>query len=159
MAVEFQVRGADDIMRVFDALPGVIQKKILRPTFTAAGKAVVNKARANLRSNRSERTGTLIKSMGTVVKINRNGAVGAYVGPRRSITGKDSKGRNVAPWRYAHLVERGGRGGRMPARPFLEPAFDSEKRAIFSKSENKMRTVLQREVGKLSAMQRRRAGL
>jgi hypothetical protein len=153
MAIELQVQGQDKVLRVFRALPSAIQRKIIRPTFQASGREVAKVARLNLRRNKSIRSGLLAKSMGSVVRIARNGTVSAHVGPRRSITGS-YMGKRVIPWKYAHLVEKGGRGGKMPARPFLQPAFDSSKGRIYAAARKKMEQRLAGEVAKLSGIQR-----
>lgn len=149
MAIELQVQGEKNIMRVFNALPGAIQRRIYRPTFAASASAIVRAARQNLVKNKSIRSGLLRKSLGSVVRIMRNGTVVAYVGPRRSVRGSYGK-RNVEPWRYAHLVERGGRGGKMPASPFLGPAFESNKNEAFQAARRKFEQRLSAEVEKLS---------
>ena len=61
---------------------------------------------------------------------------------------------------HGHLIERGTRRRRtktgadrgiMPARPFLEPAYDATKTAAVAKVKQKIRQGIEREVAKMRA--------
>jgi hypothetical protein len=129
-----RVTGVKEIDRVLKGMRPLLSHKVLQTAHAAAGKHTVNAAKLLAPEGP---TGRLIDSIGVVkASIGRANSLGEIsLGPRRG--------------RYkgfaAHLVEYGtvnrklkGRGkyrrgtkrGIMPARPFMEPAWNRTKERV-----------------------------
>jgi hypothetical protein len=132
--VDVRVTGVKEIDKVLKGMPKQLTHKVLQTAHAAAGKHTVNAAKLLAPEGP---TGRLIDSIGVVkTPIGRANSLGEiHIGPRRG--------------RYkgfaAHLVEYGtvnrklkGRGkyrkgtkrGRMPRRPFMDPAWNRTKDTV-----------------------------
>jgi|SRR5665213_1419035 len=66
----------------------------------------------------------------------------------KKATREDAKVFRAQGWKtyrashYAHLVEFGGRGGKLPARPFLGPAFDGQQGTLDARMRAAQRETL-----------------
>lgn len=126
MNVKVTLTGVEEIDAVFKGLPTVLQDKVLQDAHAKAVSFTVN--RAKLLAPEGP-TGNLVDSIG-VVRARGKGRTEmglVYAGPRR-------RGKNRAP--HAHLVEfgtkrrenkRGANRGVMPAKPFMQPAWNQTK--------------------------------
>lgn len=148
--VTFKLEGFQDVMRRMRSLQKKARGRLLRKAVTAASRLILRAAKAKV----SRRTGLLRKSLGIKVKTyRRSGVVVGVIGPRsgfkRQVTLPDGSQELENPTVIAHLVEKGRRAvavktkkvlatgktifGRqvraVPARPFMRPAFDSNKAA------------------------------
>lgn len=121
-----QIEGMPNLKRKFSGLSQVAQKKVLRKAMRGAAKPVVKAAKAKA----PVRTGKLKKSIRTTVSM-RRGKAEAKVG----FGGKQY---------YGIFSELGT--VKMPARPFLRPALDSQKDA----SVRAFVEVIQAEIAKVA---------
>lgn len=124
------IQGLKEIRAVLEGLPREVNHKLLQSVHAEAAIPLVNKA--HLLAPVDE--GILADSIGVekpnIKKVNEIGLV--QVGPRRE------KFRAY----HAHLVEygtverynkEGASRGVMPKKPFMKPAFESEKGTIFNR--------------------------
>jgi len=146
--VDIKVAGAKDVNKVLQRLPQRVQKNIFRSAIRAATRPVIKDARKALYKQGSVRSKSLWKSITAIVKTYKNGTVGAFVGPSRKYRGTHN-GKRVTPWKYAHLVERGGDGGRLRPRPFLAPAIAGKLTATKNAFAQQIRKRLPVEIAKL----------
>jgi len=114
--VKVQFTGLQEILKRLDAVEKKVRKKILRKAIGAANKIVLKAAKAKVRKGA---TGLLKKSLGSRIKVYRQGGVVVgIVGPRsgfkktREGRAQTSLGAKFAaagsrPTLYAHLVEGG----------------------------------------------------
>ena len=121
-AVIFNISGTGDaeLQKLLNALPGKVQKKIMRQALREAAKVVAVEARA-LAPVGAEDGGTLRASIKVRAAKGKRGTIGAEV-----VTGEGFfQGKTF----YGAFVELGTR--RMKAKPFLRPAADAARsRAI-----------------------------
>lgn len=124
------IQGFKEIRAVLDGLPKELNHKLLQSVHAEAAIPLVNKA--HLLAPVDE--GILADSIGVdkpnIKKVNEIGLI--MVGPRR--------GKFKAY--HAHLVEygtverynkSGASRGVMPKKPFMEPAYESEKGTLFNR--------------------------
>jgi hypothetical protein len=144
--MDVRVTGVKEIDRVLKLMPKQLTHKVLQTAHAAAGKHTVNAAKLLAPEGP---TGRLIDSIGVVKSpIGRANSLGEiYIGPRRG--------------RYkgfaAHLVEygtvnrrlkgwgkyrRGTKRGRMPARPFMDPAWNRTKGRVIGSINQEVGRVL-----------------
>lgn len=121
--------------------------KSLRPAASPINKA----AKANARG--FAQSGLLWKSIGIVVRrYKATGQVLAVIGPRRGFKQTVEVVRN--PTKYAHLVEFGTKHSR--AKPFLRPAYDSNRRRAMTIFRSEFWKHFRKEVARVR-MKRRAA--
>jgi len=135
--VFFDVREDPDLLLQFDRLAALGQAVVLSEAVTEASEPIVRVAKGLAPSPVIAEGVRLIN-----VTVMENGAVKAEIG----LPG----GRH--PWFHGLFVERGTgprvqkttgrRTGSMPARPFLRPAFDTEK----INAQNRFADVLRRRL-------------
>ena len=148
MELDFQFFGAREMDQLFDALPGKMQASVIATAVRGGASIIRKNAKANLVAKGSIRTGLLHESINVRVKNYRaDGIVFAAVGARRDVVGTTPEGKRIRPANYAHLVEFGTVTTR--AKPFLRPALDSSRAAVFSKMSERARVGLAREIAKL----------
>lgn len=113
-----KISGIPAIQKKFEALPGRMQKKLLRSAMTKAARIVAADAKARV----PVRTGALRKSI-RVAGLAGGKAAGltARGGGKAAPVGK--RVRALEP--YAHIIEKGRKGQK--AQPFLRPALDAKE--------------------------------
>lgn len=91
-------------------------KRILRSVWQAGATVLKKNMKAVVKSNVTQRTGSLLNSIDTKVKIYRSGNIIALVGPRRGAraTYYSLNGKVIKPNLYFHLVDQG-------TKPHLQP--------------------------------------
>lgn len=148
MELDFQFFGAEEMEQLFRALPERMQNNVMSSA-VRGGAAVIRKAaRLNLVSRGAIRTGLLHQSINVRIKnYRRDGVVYAAIGPRYDVVGTTPKGKRIRPANYAHLVEFGTVSAN--AKPFLRPAIDQNREAVFSGITQRARRGLAREIKKL----------
>lgn len=148
MDLDFQFFGTKEMEQVFRAIPERMQNNVMSSAVRGGATVVKNAAKQNLISRGSIRTGLLHRSINTRIKKYReDGTVYAAIGPRYDVVGTTPDGKRIRPANYAHLVEFGTVNTR--AKPFLRPAIDQNRSAVFSAITKKARTGLAREIKKL----------
>ena len=70
-----------------------------------------------------------------------------YGVPRTAISFIRYRTAKAAP--HAHLVERGARGGQMPAQPFWRPAWDSRRGAMLALIETRVKANIRKAAGRV----------
>ena len=118
--IEIKVAGMADLQKAFKELPRELHAKALRPAVNAAAAVV----RKQARSNAPVDTGVLRKAIYQTRSRSESSAVQetAIVGVR---FGRKYRRRGQDAW-YWKFLEFGTI--KLPARPFLRPAFESTKR-------------------------------
>lgn len=107
--------------RKFDALDHALREEVVRAGLTAAAEPIVQTARHNAPGSRIPRD---IKLVG--IRAERDGTVTATVGIRTKA--RAFHGLFVELGTGPRVQRKTGRlTGSMPAKPFLRPAFDTEK--------------------------------
>lgn len=143
MAFGKSIIGDKAVIKNLNSLAERVQRKILRKVLRRVGKPMVAEARKRVR----RRSGTLAKSLGTVIRTYKKTSVVAIMGPRGGFRATWD-GKEIDPVNYAHLIEKGhtlktlgitdGAGGvlfvvglrnpgHVQAFPFLGPAFEAHK--------------------------------
>lgn len=140
MDVRLTTVGLKEIDEVFKGMPLQITHRVMQAANADAAKVLVNKAK----SLAPVRRGVLVNSIGTIKPtFRRSNEIGeVHTGPRRG----RYKGN------HAHLVEYGTarrrRGGIMPKKPFMKPAYLA--------TQNQILTHINEKIGaKLSGFMRR----
>jgi len=151
--VKARVGNVGPLLAKLDGLGRAVRTRILKKALAAGAKPVWMAARQGLQTKTGR--GILRRSLGAVTKAYRKGGnVVAAIGPRTGFKTQVGPKRYEDPARIGHLVEFGhvmmpsrkalagtrerkalrARGGlgRVPAYPFLGPAFDATRAAAFS---------------------------
>lgn len=148
MDIEFNLFGDKEMEKVMDALPERMQKNVLAAAVRGGASTISKAAKGNIKADGTVRTGLLHKSITIKVKrYTRDGVIYAAVGASRRVIGTTVNGRRIVPANYAHLVEHGTRTSR--AKPFLRPALDANRKAVFDGMTRRARKGLAREIMKL----------
>ncbi len=140
------VKGDDKLIKKFDKLKIATQNRIARRASKTAMIPVKNKQKTLLKSNGSQETGALVRSIGQKTVTQKNVTM-TFVGPRVGDQYASVwQGRIRKPHKYAHLVEFGyGPGGfrkrTMPAKPFAKPSLLNQQDIVVG--------ILGRELGRL----------
>lgn len=144
-----ELQGAKELRKLLKHLPDRVARKVLRAAVNKAATPIVKSARRKA----SKESGTLRKSMGKKLVVNKKtGSVMAIIGPRREVTG-EFEGKQRVPANYAHLVEDGhiaADGSHVPAKPFLRPAYDEGKGPALETIKAGVKTGVVNEAKKLS---------
>lgn len=130
MSASFTVEGIDELISKFEKL-GKNVDSVTNEALKAGGKVIIDEAKSVLSSNGSVLTGKLRD--GLSVSGIKGGKGGKYV--EAGIT----KGDN-SPIYYGKFVEWGT--VKMPAKPFLAPAFESTKEEVEEQIKNKIKSVV-----------------
>jgi len=172
------IDGVEELAQLFHELPIKIHKKVMGQALTAASRPVRKEMRRRLKSQGTERTRALWKAVGTKLAKVRGTSTRLLVVGIRSMPQTDDKGNKINPVKYAHLVEFGteahtinprlaGIGvstvlGPLPngkfapevhhpgakEKPFIRPAWDSQKAAAVRAFELKFEERLTIELAK-----------
>ena len=146
-AVQGHIAGLRQAKAAFQALPELTRDAMAAATFTTVSE-IARIAKQKLLANGSIQTRTLYNAIGfTMNTKNGRGRVGIQNVTTRVSNDLSSKrtfrvkgrvvttvgrsgvatSRIVRPSKYGHLVEFGGRGGKMRAAPFMLPAAENQK--------------------------------
>lgn len=120
-AFDISLLGDRELQQQFRALPLAVQRKLLRQSFREALRPVLTAARAAA----PRLTGRLARTLRLRALKRRRGRLGMMVisGTRESLGIPASH-----PWYYPAHVELGT--SRMPAQPYLRPAFDTQRESM-----------------------------
>ena len=134
-----KVEGLHELIATLRKLPANVQKRVLRPAMREAANVVRDAAQANaLQQFQGE--GTLAEAIAQ--KSGRGGK--SRVLYRVGVEGGAKK--NEATPYYWRFLEFGT--VKMPARPFMRPAFENNKGAILQTITDKLRKGLAREASR-----------
>lgn len=105
MKSDIDLIGDEQLAKLFSALPGAAQRRVLRPAIAAGARPVVKAAKVFA----PVETRALKKSLGQKSKTYKSGVVAAIVGVRRGMqfAAVDRRGRKRVPAFYQHLVQLG----------------------------------------------------
>jgi HK97 gp10 family phage protein len=132
--VSFKISGDKELQRALNALPGKVQKKIMRGALREAAKVVAAEARARV----PVETGTLRDSIKVRALKGKRGSVGASV--------ESGEGQFKDESFYGAFIEFGTRNA--PAKPFLRPAAKSKQPACVAVVAEAIRTRIDAEAKK-----------
>lgn len=166
MQVKIEIKGLQEINQAMLALPKRMDKKLLDQGLIEGAKLIRDDARARvplLRAPDARRLrGTIQRSIraGRVRPEQYAATVWVRVWPlsKRSVAnfkkrrGKGGGGDNPNDPFYWAFVEFGT--SKMPARPFLRPAFESRKGAAVTKAIETLRPLVETEIARLGAFSR-----
>lgn len=129
MSVKISVTGIDAIDRVLKGMPTQLSHTVLGQAHVAAAKPLIEKAKLLAREGP---TGNLVDSIGAEKEsFARAGALGqVQAGPRRSSRHKGHIAHIVEYGTTSRANKRGANRGRMPKKPFMQPAFIQTKDAV-----------------------------
>lgn len=138
-SVTIHIDGLQALGQAMRELSRDVALRVAGQATNAGAQLVKRKAKANIQSSPSIETGSLLDAV-IVKKIPRSQT---YLTSEHIVTvrGRGKKGRKakskqrIAP--HAHFVEFGT--VKMPAEPFLAPAFDSEKERAVTAIADKLR--------------------
>lgn len=161
MAIDFsmELTGLAELHRRLEVFPGRVHRRAVRKSMTAPTTPIVREARRRAKAlinsdaaidrrggRRLVRDSNLIRSIGRVVRTYRTGNVVTVIGPRHP------------QGAHGHLFEAGtaerphpitGTSGRMPAQPFLGPAFRSNKFRVLAAIRRRLEQEIEVEAQKL----------
>jgi len=162
VAENIQLHGLDALKNTLKDLPAVIGEKVLRAALRAAAKPISNEAKARapvLKEPDSRRKpGTVQKNI--ITRQSKQEKYGVYVGVKalkkkqilafRKANGiKKGKGANNPDDPYYWIFNEFGTS-KMPAAPFLRPAFESRKYESLKKFEDLCKRRVVKEAEKLA---------
>lgn len=130
LTAKTDLQGLDEIFKEFKKMEEKAHRKILLKAVRKAARILRKRAKENAPVD----TGTLKKSIAikTLKKI-ENHLASVIVGARHGINEKDDG------W-YAHILEFGS--VKMPAQPFLEPAFYQTEKQMWLEMERELQKIL-----------------
>lgn len=146
-----QLKGHEKLLRKFNTLSAKMQRDVVRKSVNAGATQLVKAVRAKAPKD----TGELRDSIGSQKKANfAGGRYTATVGPRTSIKwshpvsvkGRPGKKRLLPVSVIAKWIEYGFRG--IPAKPFMRPAFDANRKKIAKAITTKMVKELRKALRK-----------
>ena len=125
---DITIEGVKELQAKLKHIALVAREKINKRALNFATTVVVKQAK----SNAPKDSGQLEKAIGKRYKAYGNASGAVVIGARLGF-GTTYKGKPRDPFYYSHLVELGftnNKGIKIPADPFLRPAFDSNKQNI-----------------------------
>lgn len=152
MKIDIKLRGWDELVRVFQALPDRLQQTVYRKALSMGANPILKEARNRAPKPKIRRN--------TIKKLNRKGSA---LGPltisiitRKAynpVTNVGSRrirpyGENDAFWSVWY--EFGKRG--QPATPYMGPAFRAKQREAIEEFRKAFKLGIEREVAKLYSM-------
>jgi HK97 gp10 family phage protein len=151
--VTFELKGADELQRAFEAMPEKVMKRGLRQSLKAGALVILDEMLALA----PVKTGFLREHFNIHISVRGEDLAGsAYVGPEgkmdypddaagnyhtKTIRGRLRKIGRIAVASVARWHEFGTR--RMPARPFMAPAWESKKNAAVDAIIEKLRDAVE----------------
>lgn len=129
MSVKISWTGVKEIDKALQMMPKELNHATLGSAHLAAGKPVIEKAKL-LAPEGPE--GNLVDSIGGIkTPMKHAGSVGEVsIGPRRTRTYRGHHGHLVEFGTRPRKNKKGANRGVMPAKPFMEPAFQSTKAKV-----------------------------
>lgn len=148
MNVDFRTDGFVELSQILDALPDSLNRKIIKSALNKAANPIANAARQNLKS---------ILSKSTNKRREKGRAPGNLIfsikGARAKATRKYAQGVSIVlvgpKWdegRHGHLIEFGTY--KQAPRPFLRPAWDSQKKNAERVMKEQIEKLLHKEAKK-----------
>lgn len=132
-----RIEGLKELGRAIEQLDTKIQKRILRSATAAGARVIAKEAKANA----PEDTGNLKKNIRTKnIKPDK-------LGKQESVVGVRVKGKTKDSAFYWRFVEFGT--AKMPAKPFLRPAFESKKVEAAQKMKDQLNKRITAEAEKI----------
>lgn len=158
MANEIKLHGLAELKKTFADLPSVLGEKVLRAGLRAAAKPIRDHASENApvlkEPDPRRKAGTVKKNI--VVRRSKQEKYGVYVGVKalkaRQITAfkkKNGKSANNPDDPFYWIFSEFGTS-KMPAAPFLRPAFESKKFEAVQKFEEYAKKRVVKEAEKLA---------
>lgn len=136
MSLTFKIEGMDALDKAVRKLPKNVQKRVLKGALRAGGRVIAKDAKQRVPVN----TGTLKKSIKVVAgKSKQNGAL-------VFVTTSKGGGAKYDAF-YSHMIEFGT--SKMPARPFLRPAFDTTQQETIKAIGDALEKGILKEAAKL----------
>lgn len=132
--VDVSITGVDEILKKLHKMPERVQKNVL----TGAIRAGANSIRKEARMRAPKQSGALSKSISTVRRKEREKNIVSF-----SVVPRLSKKHGF----LAHMHEFGT--SKMPASPFMRPAFYAKGHETIDVAKNYMRKRIDREIAKL----------
>lgn len=152
MKIEIQHRGWNELVRVFQSLPDRLQQSVYRKALFLGANPILKEARNRAPKSKIRRN--------TIKKLNKKGSA---LGPltvsiitRKAYNPVTNIGsRRIRPYGekdafWSVWYEFGKRG--QPATPYLGPAFKAKQREAIEEFRRAFKLNIEREVGKLYAM-------
>lgn len=146
MAKVSGVQGLDKLLRTMQELPEELREKPLQKSLRVGTNVIRDKARSNAPVATGKLARNVMSGRIPVKDLPANMEDGYKVFVRRSFKKKESDPNNAWYW---HFVEFGT--VRMPAQPFLRPAFESEKNKALQTFANTFRLEVPKAVQKAKA--------
>ena len=141
MAASFKLSGGKELSDALAALGENVRKKIIRRAVTSGAQVVKKRAKEIAKSKGIEDTGALIRNIaGKVEKQTSPDYVQINIGVRHGKPKKNAK-RQDDPF-YWWFHEFGT--SKMPARPFLTPAFEESREKVLQVMTEKVREGLEK---------------
>jgi len=153
--LDIKIRGDTELIAALTALPGKVQRRVMRKAVRAALRPVVKTARQLApqrkregKSGRFTKSGLLKASIGQRnPKLFPSGVIWGAVGPRSGFKEIGPQGRFENPTKYAHIQEFGSE--RVPAQPFMRPALDRNIVSVIGILKRTTLKGIDKEVAKL----------
>lgn len=152
MKVEISNKGWDELIRVFQSMPDIMQQRVYRKALFMGANPVLKEARNRAPKEKIRRN--------TIKKLNKKGSA---LGPltvsvitRKAYNPVTNVGsRRIRPYGdkdafWSVWYEFGKRG--QPATPYLAPAFRAKQREAIEEFRKTFKTEIEREVTKLYNM-------
>jgi len=151
--------GVEELSQVLDGLAGdkKLSGKVVRGILNKAAKPIIQKAQELAPKG----NGDLQKSIGTIPGRGQGKGEQVYVGPRRGGRYKGYAGHLVEYGTAPHVIRAKAAGGQLHllgnrfaeevhhpgavAKPFMRPAFDSEKEVAIDIIKDECKTIINNE--------------
>ena len=130
MSLTFKVEGLDALDRAVRKLPKNVQKRVLKGALRAGGRVIAKDAKQRV----PKKSGELKKSISVQAGKNQQDGATVFVATRPKAF-------------YSHMIEFGT--SKMPARPFLRPAFDATQQEVIKKIGEALAKGILKETAKL----------
>lgn len=157
--ITFSLEGDREFLKFLDKFP----KEMRKPSIaTGALKAAAKPMVSAIRAGAPVKTGRLKKSIGTSVSKRKSGPIGQHVVAVGPITSKTKRGfpgifiergtKDRKTGRRGFLKLRKGRNtGRVQAKPFVEPAFNSTVGLVKTRLAGEIKKRLEKEAARVAA--------
>ena len=138
----------DKVLRDLAKVDNRAGRKVMRQALTVAAKPIVRDAKAKV----AKRSGNLRRSIGAVSPKGSGTKVSVKVGPR---TGGKWKGFHGHLVEFGHALVRGGKViGHVPAKPFMRPAWDTNKGGVLRTIGREIGPRIEKEAARLAKKHR-----
>jgi HK97 gp10 family phage protein len=138
MSNQLKVEGLRELNKTLQSLPNKVHARVLKG---AVRRALLPIQRA-AKQSAPRKSGDLKKAIGTLVhkRYSDKHHAEASVSVRR--------GKKFPAGRYGHMVEKGT--SKMPAKPFMRPAFDANKQAALDRFKKSVAELIEKELDRLT---------